>query len=181
MDGPKRGAITPWCPRSPDCTLTQAPFAIYHRGAIGHSHALSAVAPVGATLSIMSNRWVVQQHRLPHYRAVERGLACLSQPTGAMGYGEGERDRQRLWFAHFMETCIKWVILSFRRCISPRPVGQRFRTEDSGMYGHDSLLSYQTLFISFFFKHFDNVSCPLHCVNIQFGWKWSIRNRNGPK
>lgn len=53
------GAPAPWA------ALSLGPsFTIHHRHAIGHSRALSAAAPAGLVLSIMSNRWVV--HRCRH-------------------------------------------------------------------------------------------------------------------
>lgn len=87
-------------------------FTIHHRCAIGHSHALSAAAPAGLQLSIMSNRWVVHHCRFSYYRAAERGLTEPPMHFSA----QWSSVRWSLWFVHVMETCTKW---SVRKCVSP--------------------------------------------------------------
>lgn len=101
------GAPAPWAAPS-----LGPSFTIHHRCAIGHSHALSAAAPAGLVLSIMSNRWVVHHCRLSHYRAVERGLTQPPMPFSA----QWSSVWWSLLFVHVMETCTKWGV---RKCMSP--------------------------------------------------------------
>lgn len=95
-------ALAPWSAPS-----LGSSFTIHHRHAIGHSHALSAAAPAGLVLSIMSNRWVVHLRRLSHYRAAKRGLSEHPMPFSAQ-WSSGKR--WSLWFVHVIEMCTKWGV-----------------------------------------------------------------------